>query len=184
MNEIWKDIAGYEGMYQVSNTGRVRSVYRRVKVSNGTRVAEGVMLRTEQISGGYVRVMLVNAMGVRKRHMVHRLVANAFIPNPQNKPEVNHKNSITNSNSADNLEWVTRSENHKYAFKYGNRIKMTGRNHPQSKAVCLKNDDGLIICKFESISDASRATGQTIRFISKICKNEIKREYGLNFYFI
>ena len=106
--EIWKDIAGCEGFYQVSNLGRVKSLW------NGR---EHIMkLYTNNKNYLYV---LLSQNGKQKPFLSHRLVAKAFIPNPENKPEVNHINGDKADNRADNLEWVTRAENLSHAFAMG-----------------------------------------------------------------
>ena len=101
--EIWKDIEGYEGIYQVSNMGRVRSLTR--KVWNYTK--PGRILRPGAKENGYLHVALSNGSKKEKHAHVHRLVAAAFIPNPDNLPEVNHKNYDKTDNRIDNLEWCT-----------------------------------------------------------------------------
>lgn len=100
MNEIWKDVKGYEGLYQVSNTGQVFSIRSKKFLKQGhTGWGEG-----------YAFVALCKN-GMRKNKNVHRLVAEAFIPNPENKPEVNHIDHNPHNNNANNLEWVTHQEN-------------------------------------------------------------------------
>lgn len=110
MKEIWKPIKGYEGRYEVSNLGRIKSLSRYIARKDGR-----VSLRRSQYlkfsdSHGYKRVYLAKDC-TRKKFPVHRLVAEAFVPNPENKPEINHKDGIKNNNIYTNLEWVTRSEN-------------------------------------------------------------------------
>jgi hypothetical protein len=109
MTEIWKDIEGYEGYYQVSNLGRVKSLRRKTKSGNG-----GFKYIRERIlrpgNGEYLTTPLVKN-GVQKTHYVHRLVAIAFIPNPENKMDVNHKDFNKKNNNVGNLEWTTRKEN-------------------------------------------------------------------------
>lgn len=101
--EIWKDIEGYKGIYQVRNMGRVRSLTR--KVWNYTK--PGRILRPGSKKNGYLHVCLINGSKREKHAHVHRLVAAAFIPNPDNLPEVNHKNYDKTDNRVENLEWCT-----------------------------------------------------------------------------
>ena len=109
--EDWKDIAGYEGIYQVSNKGRVRSVCLRH--SSKPRVMK------QRFAGRNYLYVGLSLNGVQKKYSVHRLVAKAFIPNPYNKPEINHINGDKTNNSANNLEWVTSRENKAHAHKTG-----------------------------------------------------------------
>lgn len=119
MKEIWKDIKGWEGYYQISNLGRVKSLYRIVphKLKGKKTIFERI-LKPCIASPGYYSLGLRKDCKV-KCARIHRLVALHFIPNPQNKPEINHKNGIKTDNRIENLEWVTRSENEKHAYKIG-----------------------------------------------------------------
>ena len=113
--EIWKDVVGYEGFYQVSNLGRVKSFHK-----NKVKILEP---HCDKTSRSYPRVNLCKENCMVKK-LVHVLVAEAFIPNPQGKPMVNHKDGNKRNNRVDNLEWVTNSENVRHAFRIGlNRRK-------------------------------------------------------------
>ena len=121
--EIWKDIEGYEGSYQVSNLGRVRSLDRIIHYLScygkpSQRLAEGKLIRPGISHDNYMSVALT-FNGVSKSFSVHRLVASAFIPNPNNLPQVNHKDENPANNRADNLEWCTA----KYNSNYGTRLQ-------------------------------------------------------------
>ena len=112
MKEIWKPISGYEGLYEVSNLGRVRSLghfvgnqYIERRFQNRIR-----LIKASNRKANYKGVTL-HKDGKQKAFLLHRLVAEAFIPNPENKPEVNHKNHIRWDNRVENLEWCTRQEN-------------------------------------------------------------------------
>lgn len=105
--EEWRDISAKSG-YQVSNSGEVRSISRRLPGRNGSfRFVEGRKLKPQPHNGGYLTVTL----GKDEKFYLHRLVANAFISNPEGKPYVNHKNLVKSDNSVSNLEWVTHREN-------------------------------------------------------------------------
>lgn len=130
MEEIWKDIEGYNGRYQVSNLGRVKSIitkgryeYNPPKVS----ILSGTIAR-----GGYKRVLLTKN-GKKTAESVHRLVAKAFIPNPENKPQINHIDGNKLNNCVDNLEWVTHQENQAHAWDNGLKQPFRGEDHPNSK---------------------------------------------------
>lgn len=119
-NEIWKDVEVYEGIYQVSNIGRVKSMSRYIpyKIEGMYAYRNGRILINAVSSAGYHRVFLKKP-GKCKPMSVHRLVAFAFIPNYGNKPFVNHINGIKSDNRVENLEWCTASENNIHAFKIG-----------------------------------------------------------------
>lgn len=117
MIEEWRPIEGYEGLYEVSNTGRVRSVDRYVKSKGESYwLRKGKMLSPGKDTYGYLFVILT-CNGKRKAINVHRLVAKAFIENPDNLPQVNHKDEVKSNNCVENLEWCTA----KYNNKYGSR---------------------------------------------------------------
>ena len=121
MEEIWKDIKGYEGLYQVSNLGRVRSLGHHIRQRNNSKkLCKGQILKpylNNKGKGYYIIGLSKN--NKRKCYLVHRLVAEAFIPNPENKPEVNHKFGITTDNRVTELEWATREEQMLHAYKLG-----------------------------------------------------------------
>lgn len=122
MKEIWKDVDGYDGLYQVSNLGNVRRLSKIITdVSQGgirKRLFKGRILSQIVVNHGYKSVML-SMNGYVKRYNVHRLVAQAFIPNPDDLPEVNHKDENKQNNRVDNLEWCTGL----YNCNYGSRNK-------------------------------------------------------------
>lgn len=115
MKEVWKCINGYDGLYQVSNLGRVKSLDKRVPTNGGTRVMKGKILKGRTTKYGYLQIGLTDKNNYRVNRYVHRLVAEAFIPNPQNKKEVNHIDCNKKNNGVDNLEWVNRKENMQHA---------------------------------------------------------------------
>lgn len=135
VKEIWESIEGYKGLYEVSNLGRVK----RIK-SNKER-----LLKVRKNRYGYIYFIL-SKNNIPKSKTVHRLVARAFLANPQNKPQVNHKNGIKTDNRLNNLEWLTISENHKHAYKIGLKYQEgensgnPSLNEKQVRAVkhCLK----------------------------------------------
>lgn len=131
-NEVWKDIEGYEGLYQVSNMGNVKSVgYGKERV-----------LKFGKNNDGYLRVVLYKE-GKGKTHKVHRLVAQAFIPNPENKEQIDHLNTIRTDNRVENLRWVTPKENnnnpltkeHRNVNRNVNIYKIKGGNNGRARKV-------------------------------------------------
>lgn len=130
MQEIWKYIDGYDGKYQVSNLGRIRSLHRNTTLIKAL----------SKDSDGYLVVTLSNAkIGKKsKTHKVHRLVAQAFIPNPDQLPEINHKDENKKNNVIDNLEWCTTQ----YNLTYGNRLNCVyGSNNYHSKLTQKQVDE-------------------------------------------
>ena len=117
--EIWLPIRGYEGLYEVSHLGRVRSVNREMIDSNGfKRTYKGRFLSLSAGANGYENIRL-SRDGVGKNHSVHRLVAEAFVANPEGKAQVNHKDRNPLNNDFTNLEWVTHQENADHAVETG-----------------------------------------------------------------
>lgn len=128
MTEIWKDIEGYDGFYQVSNEGRIKS-------TGGTcgTCERKEKIRTPSITkDGYVKVRLLRS-GKDKTERVHRLVAAAFVPNPDGKDTVNHIDGNKTNNRSENLEWVDRSEQMLHAYKIGLKRSRTGVNNSNAK---------------------------------------------------
>jgi hypothetical protein len=119
--EVWRDVVGYEGYYQVSSLGRVRSLDRILDKPNlltgGLTVRKGRLLRQREL-WGYLYVNLC-VHDKREHCRVHRLVVTAFIPNPENKPQINHKNGNKRDNRVYNLEWATASENSQHSYSNG-----------------------------------------------------------------
>lgn len=168
-NEIWKDIKNYEGLYQVSNLGKVRN-------------SKGDILYQGSIKGGYKRVQLHNTKKA-KSLLVHRLVAEAFIPNPENKPYINHKNSCTTDNTISNLEWCTPSENTIHGYKYGNmkngnKKRATTCKENFSKKVRQYDLKMNLIKEYESLSEASKANNFSKSNLCRCCNMETQKANG------
>ena len=160
MLEVWKSICDFEGFYEISNLGNVRSVERLVHKSNGRHAIFKSNPLKPTMGAGYFRVVL-SMEGFKRTLSIHRLIAIAFIPNPKKLSCINHKNGIKTDNSLGNLEWCSYSENTKHAFKTGlltSGLKgKTGESHPTSK---LKSKEVVII------KDLINA-GQTLISIAK-----------------
>ena len=130
--EKWKDIEGYEGIYQVSNTGKVKSLKRSVKHYTGSTRTVNERLLKHTIVNGYCHVDL-SKYGKRERFLVHRLVASAFLKNPNRKPQVNHIDGNKINNNVNNLEWSTANENVLHGYRTGLTKPMTGSKNGHSK---------------------------------------------------
>jgi hypothetical protein len=171
MQEIWKDVPGYENMYQVSNLGNVKSLERFVKTKKGYsfKINEKILSINKDRYGYLSSLLAINA--TKKLFKNHRLVAMAFIPNPENKPQVNHINGIKYDNKLENLEWCTQSENQKHAYKNGLQKNMVGCENYNSK---LKNEDVYAI-KQDNRSDAKIAKDYNVSktLIYKIKHNQL-----------
>lgn len=160
----WRDIRGYEGYYQISNFGQVRGLTRLVVKSDGIVYNKkgGLLKPTLSCAGYYVVELRKSCRG--KKFLVHRLVAFAFIPNPENKPEVNHKNFIKTDNRVENLEWLSGPENAQHFHKAHPMWNIEllggyGATHPRSKAVNQHTKAGEFIKRYESINIAGKETG-------------------------
>lgn len=159
MKEEWRDIKGYEGKYQVSNLGRVKSLnYHRADISR--------ILAVRKDKGGYLYLNLYKN-NKRKTYKVHRLVAEAFIDNPNNYPQVNHKDEIRSNNIASNLEWC----DSKYNNNYGTRKdKIKGSKNPAARKVqCITTGK-----KFNTVKEASKYYFVSRQSISSCCSNNLK----------
>lgn len=132
--EEWKNVKGFEGLYQVSNLGRVKALAKEWYSGNrnSLRKKEEILLKPCSNTRGYLAVTL-SKNSKHKMFRVNRLIAQHFLPNPENKPEVNHINGIKTDNRVENLEFCTRSNNMKHAFNTGLKISVKGEKHGQSK---------------------------------------------------
>jgi hypothetical protein len=155
MNEEWKPVIGFEAHYEVSSAGRVRSIDRIINHSYWGKVKKkGKIRKLQPTKRGYLSVML----RVNKKFQgfpVHRLVALTFIPNLQNKPQVNHKNGIKTDNRVENLEWVTNQENVIHSYAHGLQVCPTGKDHHKSVPILQFSLDGKLIAEFHSGRDAA-----------------------------
>lgn len=189
MEEIWKDIKGYEGLYQISNLGRLRSLdrYVRHKKIKSLRLLKGkIMSPTISNSTGYLVSTLYNK-GKGKQVTIHRLVAETFIPNPENKPEVNHINGIRDDDRVENFEWVNRSENQLHAYKILKRgYKLPNKEQRKkyldevSKEI-IQYEMQIFIkekARYKSIREAERKTGIVRTSISKCCRKKQEKAGG------
>lgn len=180
--EIWKDIEGYEGIYQVSNLGRVRSLDRYVTCSNGTQMFIKGRIKTPSYNKR-CNIYEVHLRKDNKRQClkVYRLVAKAFIENddPINKTTVNHKDGDRSNNRADNLEWASYSENLKHAYDELHRPKNATKIKRRHCISINKHTNERVV--YDSIEAASRGSGVSCTQIRRIAINECINKY---YYFI
>lgn len=178
MIEIWKDIKGLEGLYQISNLGRVKSLPKLVNSvmsKTSKRKTKEKILKPAIGTHGYLRFHL--QVNYKAHHcLLHRLMAEAFIWNPENLEQVNHKDGNKLNNSIDNLEWVTRSENAIHSFKMGLSYQPKARSinvytYPQRQ----------FIAKFENMLAASKFTNVNRSNIYQIIKGKQKQGKGFTF---
>ena len=162
MEEIWKDIEGFEGLYQVSNLGRVKSSYTN-------RILKGY-----KITGSYLGVRLCKN-NIKSTKKIHRLVAQAFIPNPENKPQVNHIDVNKTNNMVSNLEWMTAKEN----VNHGTRNERSGKT--QSIPIIATNIKTGEYTEFYGSNECARQLGLDQSSITKVLKGRRKQTGGYIF---
>ena len=172
VEEIWKPIKGYEGLYEISNWGRVKSL-------NYRKSGKAELMIPVDNGNGYLFVNLWKN-GEYEQILIHRLVATHFIENPENKPEVNHKDENKENNSVENLEWIWHKDN----INHGTRNKRAGvklkeilKNGKLSKKVLQFTLDGVLIREWPSTMECGR-NGYNFSHIAACCRGERKSAYG------
>jgi hypothetical protein len=173
MQEIWKPVAGYEGIYEVSNFGRVKSVARTIDHNGFMRFRkERILTPIKRNRQGYMSVNLYSGKHKFTMCSIHRLVGVAFLPNPDNLPYINHKDENPSNNRVDNLEWCTQ----KYNTNYGTCPARIAR--ALSKPIIQKTMDGEPIRVWKSCADAGRSFGARAAHICQAAKGERPHAYG------
>lgn len=185
--EEWRDVVGYEGLYQVSSFGRVKSLARLSKRSDGNYQPTPTKILVPICVNGYCAVGL-HLLGKQKMNYIHRLVADAFVPNPDNLPQVNHRNEDKTCNIPDNLEWC----DSKYNINYGTRNKrhsekinsepikqkMIDSKRGTMKPVIQLTLDGEFVKEWESMKEVARVFGIHRSGIQHCCKGKQKTYKG------
>ena len=172
MSEEWRDVVGYEGLYQVSDQGHVKSLERKVRHwRGGERIQKERILKPSNDRGGYLLVSLCDGEK-RKTYTVHRLVCQAFHENPENKPCVNHIDENKTNNCASNLEWCTYAENN----THGTRIARVAK--ACSKPVGQYTLDGELVKIWQSPCEAGKQIGLSDSHVSKVANGKLKQAYG------
>ena len=175
MKEIFKDIEGYENLYQISNQGTVKSL------GNGKSRKERI-LKPAKDKKGYLRVGLCK-QGKRKMYLVHRLVTSAFIENPNNLPQVNHKDEDKTNNNVENLEWCDAKYNNNYGTR-NERSAESNTNNPKQVKQCkqvLCLETGVV---YPSTSELEREFGFSKGNISSACNGKLKTAYGFHWKYV
>lgn len=179
--EVWKDIKHFEGLYQVSNLGNVKRLSRIINYCTGrSEVLKERLLKPALRSNDNRRryyFFVASKNGKRYNLPVHREVAKSFIPNPDNKPEVNHIDGNKLNNHVENLEWVTGEENIRHALKHG--LHKRGKNHYKSRPVLMINKKGKIVKEFDCMMDVKKF-GFSQGNVGMCCKG--KRNVHKNYY--
>ena len=181
-NEVWKPIDEYENLYEISNYSRIKSLskYKHKKIM--------ILKPTRDNYNRYYVTLYKNGKG--RKYFVHRLVAKTFIPNPDNKPEINHINPVTKDlcdNRVCNLEWATSKENSQWTIKLGHLYKpwlgKFGKDNNKSKPIVRLDTHGNLIDRWENAREIQRTLGIDFRFVSRCCNHKCKTAHGYIFMF-
>ena len=179
-NEIWKPVVGYEGLYEVSDLGRIKSVLKILKSGNRMRKYKERIITPQHTKDGYLYVHLYKE-GKCKRLLVHRVVMLAFVPNTENKPQIDHINTQKDDNRLENLRWATPKENANNAltveymktahspdcYKRGQETRREKHGHNAPIRIYQYSKDGLLVADYSSLSEAERILGIPRKNISR-----------------
>lgn len=185
LEEVWKPISEYEGFYEVSNTGKVRSLDHFRKSGFGSYFMKGRELKQNFGNSGYLQVGL-SKFGSKKFVMVHRLVAKTFLENKSSScTAVNHKDGNKSNNNVSNLEWVTYSENQTHAYKNGLNRWVEGKGRPSKPVVKIELNSGKVLATYDSMGAAARDNGKSyVSSIKRCCENKTKSAYGFKWFYL
>lgn len=173
---MWKSIIGFEGRYEVSEHGEVKSLSRWHRNGTTGYFTKEVILKPRKETKGYFHYELTRGDGTSKNFRRSRLIAIHFIPNPNNLPQVNHKNGIKTDDSISNLEWCTPSENEKHAYRTGLKkaayFGRFGKDHNQSKPVIAINQTAIV--EFESKTECGKYFNVTVQAVAQAIKKNFE----------
>ena len=173
MQEIWKPIEGYDGQYEASNTGYIKSIERDVLRKDGQKYhRKERILKTWVDRGGYLQVSLYDKKRKKKTCKVHRLIGSTFLRTVEGKDEINHIDEDKTNNAVWNLEWCTRKENN----NHGTRNERVGKAH--SKPVAQYTKDGELVKTWASTMEVERELGFSNSGVSRVARGKRKTMYG------
>lgn len=178
--EIWKPVKGYEGLYEISDLGNVKSLSRLSNNRFNSYMTKEKLLKPTIEVWGYKVVRLTKNKN-EQDYKVHRLVAEAFIPNPENKPQVNHIDGNKLNNCVDNLEWCTCKENINHCWNTGNHKKYKGIEHPRSKQILQYDLQGNFIKEWDTMTEISKELKIGLSTICFCCQGKFKTAGGYIF---
>lgn len=186
-DEIWKDVVGYEGLYLVSNKGRIISLSRDIANRYSVRHIEPKLLNpyARKVSKNYLFYCVsLWKNNKSKCGRVHRLVAKAFIPNPNNLPEIDHIDTDTSNNKVENLRWCTRLQNANNPItKENNRIIRLGKPMPKLRKKIVQIQEGIVVNSFSCIKDVAKM-GFNKCSVSSCCNKKRKTHKGYQWLFL
>ena len=189
--EIWKDIPEYEGYYQASNLGRIKSLTRIKYANGGSYMSKEIILKQATTKLRYKSVALCKN-GIQKHYWVHRLIALTFLPNPNEWPDINHKDENPSNNNVENLEWCTTKYNMNYgtcverrkasfvrnqSFLKANATKVRNQSRCHETPILGTSKDGDAVLSYKSITEAARSTGISKGHIGE-CVKGIRKSAG------
>ena len=182
--EEWRNVVGYEGLYMVSSFGRIMSLTKEVSSRYGTRTITCKLLSPSNSTDGYCKVILCLNANNRKHVKVHRLVAEAFIPNPKNKPQIDHIDRNRKNNNVNNLRWCTHLENMRNPKTIEHCRKLNlGRVYPTLRKPVVSIKNGIVVKQYGSIQEAVN-DGFTRCGVSNCCAGRNPTHYGYKWMYL
>lgn len=180
--EIWRDIEGYVGWYQISTFGRVKTLSRKISNWSKFRISEERIKVGNLRKDGYIATTFCVDSKITMKKF-HRLVGETFLHNPKNKIDINHLDGVRHNNMLYNLEWATRSENKLHGFRIGitkpTCLGRFGKDHHRSKPILkIDSESGSVIERFDGLADAARKDFKDFRKLSHCALNKTKDECG------